>query len=377
MAAGRGKGRCWARAARVTGGAAGLVFALAVPARAAEGESSARPVRVHYRPAPGLGDCVSHQSVAAAVERALKRPVFSAAADSDVVVALGVQAPSSATVELLDRDGHSLGTRRLAAKDCAELTETVAFTMTLMVDFRADEVADKRARAASESHADGSGEVAAASTEPAAVEPPAPTPAAAPGSSAAPAVAPQGPASARPSEAGAEGWQLGAGVAADTGLTPLPLFGLQGELGLSPNQSWRFALRGRGERALQAGRALGELGAWRAAASIEGCRMRAGSGVGFGVCGGLTPGLVWVLVSGYAADRTTALFGADAEVTLRMTVPLDTGLSLALQLGGAVPLLRNDWHASSSAGDVPLFRAAAVRAVGLLGLLWGRAGDLQ
>lgn len=105
--------------------------------------------------------------------------------------------------------------------------------------------------------------------------------------------------------------------------------------------------------------------------------MRAGSGVGFGVCGGLTPGLVWVLVSGYAADRTTALFGADAEVTLRMTVPLDTGLSLALQLGGAVPLLRNDWHASSSAGDVPLFRAAAVRAVGLLGLVWGRAGDLQ
>lgn len=396
MGAGRewGRGRFWVRVGLLTCGFAGVLGEVRAAhaqasvgtspetltntgARAAivspSGDPTARSVRVHYQPGDAPGTCVSHRSIRAAVQRALGRPVFFDVEDSDVVVVLDVHSPFGATIELFDREGHSLGTRSLEAKDCAELAQTVAFTMTLMVDFRASEVAHKRALAES-------AKARAAAETPATLDvakdaPPkasAPTPAQS--TTVAPAKKPQAPkpAATSPKSTTAETVAVpGLGLALDTGLAPQPLLGLYGELAATPVAVWRFVVRVRAERSLQAERALGELGAWRAALTAEACRLREGSDFGFGVCGGLTPGVMWVLVSGYAEDRTTTLLGADAELTLRVRVPLGGGAAASLQFGGGLPLLRNDWHARSAGGDVPLFRAAAVRGVGMLGLVWG------
>lgn len=380
MGAGRegGRGRCWARVGLfmvwfvAAFGAEPTAYAEGSAIASNTGDTLARPVRVHYQSDDRPGACVSHQTVRAAVQRALRRSVFFDVDDSDVAVVLDLHAPFGATIELFDRDGHSLGTRRLEAKDCAELTQTVAFTMTLMVDFRADEVGQKRALAES-AKAQAAADALASETAPAnAGSAPAPAQAT-PVAPIAPTQKPKSPSKAAVPAVVAEGAAFvpGLGLALDTGLTPLPLLGLYGEAGLGTGDVWRFVVRVRGERSLDAERALGRLGAWRAALTAEACRLREGDEFGFGVCGGLTPGAMWVLVSGYAADRTTMFFGADAELTLRLSVPLGGETAASLQFGGGLPLLRNDWHARSAEGNAPLFRAAAVRVVGTLGLVWG------
>ncbi len=115
-------------------------------------------------PEPTGAGCVERQAVMNSVEQTLGRTVFTTKDKSDVELRVSEESrvpqreaePQTlpewiyrAELALSDRQGRSLGKRRLSAQSCQELTETAALVLSLMVDFGAEEVDDK-ARAAAE-----------------------------------------------------------------------------------------------------------------------------------------------------------------------------------------------------------------------------------
>lgn len=338
------------------------------------------PVRVHYQADAGAsgGRCLSHRRVQEQTRRALGRKVFVKVEESDVVVVVREPGQAAADLQLLDREGRSLGARRLEAKDCTELDDLVAFALTVMVDFRSDEVGRKREEAArAEREALG----ARGETEP--------RDAASAGASTAATKAippePVRPASSQPADGRRDGTtvasngaspigELGVGGVFETGLTPRPLIGLYGQL-LAGSAPFMWGASVRGQHLFETPRSVGRLSAWRVAATARGCWLSSlAEGARLGVCLGLTPGVTWVSAAGFEVERTTGFVGVGLEPTFDLTFGLGTGMSASLGLGGVVPLLRNDWHAVTAEGErVRLFRAEAVGIVASLGVSWGAA----
>jgi hypothetical protein len=343
-----------------------LTFVHLLHAQPSRGEAS--PVRVHYAEdaAAEWSPCFSHPAVRDAVARGLKREVFVAPHASDVVVLVRPQSEWAAEIRLSDPEGRSLGTRRLVAATCEDLTELVAFTLTVMLDFRSDEVDERREAAALA--AEERAEVTPPSTPPQATTPEQPQPASTPArdTSPVPTAAGEGPPAVVLSPA--------MGAAVDTGLTPAPLFGAYAELAMRGETSplWG-AVRFKGEHMPSVARAEGELDAWRVASSMQGCvARRASVSWRYAACLGLGPDVTWVRATGFAEPRTSVFWGLGVEPTFEAFVPVYGSVAVHVGVGMGVPLVRNDWHVNQERAPIPLFRAAPVRAVGFIGLAFGR-----
>lgn len=370
--------RDWSRA-----GTSVIAFALAcvgvarVGVARAEPSQQPHPVRVHYRAGDvaELRPCASHERIQAAATRALKRAVFVPLAQSDVTVVVQPSGEFSAKISLFDAEGRSLGWRVLEAKDCAELTELLGFALTLMVDFRSDEVARKREEAAfAEQNADAvepNGETNAASTPAAqtsAASPPQKTdePRGANTRNERATVAPTAP-------RGSSGARPSAGAVIDTGQTPQPLFGVYGQVWFTSRAPVVFGGRLRAQHMFETSRSVGQLSAWRVAVTGQTCWF-SGSPVelGLGVCLGATPSATWVSATGFDSERTTLFWGVGIEPTFELAFLLHRGIHARLGVGGAIPVIRTDWHArAAGGGQESLFRADAVGVVGFAGVEWG------
>lgn len=360
------------------------------------------PVRVHYRvdPASKWEPCLSHARVQRAVSGALRREVFASDGASDVAVVLRALPDWGVDVGLFDPAGRSLGRRRLRATTCAELTELVVFTLTVMVDFRSDEVAQKRdaalaepsvndnvastddhQRQVAEPSSDGQTDPAAPDRQPAdgaaAGRPPDPaetrrapslapdqTPQADSGSEVTPSGSGQPTGTLRP--------RFGAAV--DTGATPAPLWGAYAELELGSSGPMVLAVRARGQYMPDVVRAGGRLAAWRGAFTVNGCwRSTEAALWDHRLCFGVTPDVMWVSPDGFEASGATWFTGAGLETTFATSWPLGRDVAVHFGVGLGVPLLRNDWHASTGGGgELTLFRAASLRTTSFVGVSFGR-----
>ena len=103
-------------------------------------------VRVHWAlEADAASGCAALPEVRSQVQRALRRELFVRLERADVILRVRERAhPPSAQIFLEDRAGNSLGQRRLQTATCAELSEGLSLTLSLMLDFTLDEVEIKR-----------------------------------------------------------------------------------------------------------------------------------------------------------------------------------------------------------------------------------------
>lgn len=340
------------------------------------------PVRVHYGVDDGRGTtpCLSHDRIQAATNRALKRTVFVARVESDVAVVVRHEGEAGAEVKLFDAGGQPLGSRVLVAKDCAELSELVVFALTLMVDFRSDEVGRKREEAAraerdaraAEGRSEGNDDATTASADL-----PVPSSGEAQGSSGVngSSAALRAPAADSRSHSGGTGARVRAtaGGVVETGMTPRPLVGLYAQALFDTSAPLFIGARLRGQHLFETPRADGQLSAWRVAATGQACWLGgAVRGLTLGVCLGATPSATWVSVTGFDAERTTLFWGVGVEPTFEVAFALGPRVGARLGLGGAFPLMRTDWHARRPTGNqTDLFRAEAVGFLGFLGVDWG------
>lgn len=364
----------------------------AAPSAASVDATAAHPVRVFYRvEGEAVRPCLSHGSIQGATNSALRRKVFVAPSESDVSVVLRQVGEFGAEVSLFDAQGEPLGSRALEAKDCTELSELVVFTLTVMVDFRSDEVGRKRREAAqarrdaatsSSAASAENGETNAASSEPL---DPALKDRDAEALTSFPPAANEAPDSARapasndrlrPEFTRGDG-ALGSfgpamGALLETGSTPKPLVGLYGRVTVPIATPLVVGVSVRGERMFETPRAGGELGAWRAALVADVCWVRGALGEwGYAVCLGVAPSMTWVSATGLGAERTTAVGGVGVEPRLGWWAPLGDDVAVDVSVGGVMPLLRNDWHARGPVGDLPLFRAQAVGLLLTAGVRFG------
>lgn len=338
--------------------------------------SEAQPVRVHYQEDAGARwrSCFSHQEVREAVSRGLKREVFAAPEASHVVVSVRPQSEWVAEIRLSDPEGRSLGIRKLVATTCEDLAQLVSFTLTVMLDFRSDEVEQRREAAAVAL----SSEVGAEATEqqPQATPPVSeqPKPPAAPASVASRPSRGDGETPASVTRADSVALSPAVGAVLDSGLTPAPLFGAYAELALlSEVSSVRGAVRLKGEHMPQVTRAPGEFDAWRVSSSIHGClARRASASWSYAACLGVAPDVTWVRASGPIEPRTSAFWGLGVEPTFEAFFPFYGEAALHVGVGMGVPIVRNDWHVTEAGQQVPLFRAASLRAIGFVGVAFGR-----
>ncbi len=346
------------------------------------------PVRVHYRvdPASSREPCFSHPRVQLAVSRALGREVFVPVEASDVAVVVRALPDWGADVRLLDPDGRSLGRRTLTARGCAELTDLVVFTLTVMVDFRSDEVAQKRDAASSESGSNDTSATAAGDNP----RPDVPGTAAGQADAAPPVsvtepsgkhdgIAPSrkiplrelGPGTASEGAPGSkQALRPSFGAAMDTGATPRPLWGAYADLEVGSSAPLVFAVRARGQYMPEVVRSEGRLAAGRGALTVNGCwRSIEGAPWSRRICLGVTPDVVWVSPHGFETSRLTWFVGLGLETTLATRWPLGGGVALDLGVGLGVPLVRNHWHATAGDGaERSLFRAEALRTTSFVGI---------
>lgn len=321
-------------------------------------------MRVHYRvDAPSAWDpCFSHAQIQTAVTRALGRTVFFEAGESDVLVELQTRPGWGARVRLLDSAGQRLGTRHLRGKDCNELRELVVFTLAVMVDFRSNEVSEKRSAAQAEP--DDGDEVRDQQGDDSA------------------SLGEKEPRSnvASPSSAdeGREPWPAltpSLGLSVDAGATPLPRYGVYGALALEGSGAFSLLVRGRGEHMPELSRADSQLSAWAVSATLAGCwgSRRQDAAWSYRACLGLTPDWLWVVAQGDEGSSTSGFGGLAAEPNVLVNTPSLGAITLELGVGLGVPVVRNSWHAATSSGaELPLFRAADVRLVGFVGGVLGR-----
>jgi hypothetical protein len=114
---------------------AGLLVA---PARADEAETA----RVAVQLSPADQQCVRWSALETEIQTVLARPVFAPAEQADVVLSLAIDAATPvAHLELRSAaTGSSLGVRRLSAGECDALQESLALTLSLMLDFRVADI---------------------------------------------------------------------------------------------------------------------------------------------------------------------------------------------------------------------------------------------
>lgn len=344
-------------------------------------ETESHPVRVFYRGSEGgpASPCFSPDQMQESVTAVLRRRVFFPAGESDVVVTVTAPTLQTALVAMSDADGNALGRRVLTAQSCGELAELVGFALSVMVDFRSDEVTAKREQAARAQAAQAaSGGDASVAEVSKGSDSPDPIP-----KDQDPVTPPPPPPAQPRADAGASGgaqdqaaassmtirWAIG--PAFDSGLSPEPLWGVFGQGLVDAADSWSVGVRLRGQHMPSVVRAFGDLAAWRVAVTLTGCWGADSPGeVGVRACLGATPDVVWVAATGFVAARTTAVWGLGVEPSFEVLLPLTSELELDIGAGVGVPVVRNDWHAASAAGESSLFRAPAVRALGFAGLAW-------
>ncbi len=347
------------------------------------------PVRVHYRvdPASSWEPCFSHQHVQLAVSRALGREVFVPVEASDVAVVVRAMPEWGVDVRLLDPDGSSLGRRTLKAKGCVELTKLVTFALTVMVDFRSDEVAQKRDAASSESGpnatstATGDDNPGPDAQGPATgqADPAPPVSALTEPSGERNALSPSrgvplrevGPATSSEGAPGSKrALRPSFGAAMDTGATPRPLWGVYADLEVGVSAPLVLAVRARGQYMPDVARSVGQLAAGRGALTVNGCwRSTEGAPWSLRICLGATPDVLWVSPHGFETSQSTWFVGLGLETTLASRWPLGRGVALDLGVGLGVPVVRNHWHATTGSGvNRNLFRAEALRTTTFVGL---------
>ncbi len=120
---------------------------LLVVAQVAGASEVGQPAQASLNIAPALEGCVSEAELRSQVHEALGRSVFESdtsehTANVAVTVA-GGEGEHSARIELLNpENGASLGTRSLQADSCKELVDTLSLTLSLMLDFNVEEIAE-------------------------------------------------------------------------------------------------------------------------------------------------------------------------------------------------------------------------------------------
>ncbi len=127
--------------------AAAAAWLLVVAHVAGASSEVGQPAQARLSIAPALEGCVSEAELRSQVHQALGRSVFESdtsehAANVAVTVA-GGEGEHSARIELLNpENGASLGTRSLQADSCKELVDTLSLTLSLMLDFNVEEIAE-------------------------------------------------------------------------------------------------------------------------------------------------------------------------------------------------------------------------------------------
>jgi hypothetical protein len=206
----------------------GAAFVLGSAARAGaqqepavRAEPSAQPAQLFldYERGTGAGACLDPSGLAAAVEQRLGRRVFVSAAAADILTRVRAQRTATGfriDVQLLDRERHSLGRRRLhtRARHCSALDDALALVVSLAADV-------------SSAPAPAAAQLALSSPPP---PPSLETPIEVPEATFAPRL----------------GWQLrpGLGVSVQSGLLPGLAWGVSAELELRPPRFWSLWMRG-------------------------------------------------------------------------------------------------------------------------------------
>ncbi|HEX2735032.1 MAG TPA: hypothetical protein VHM70_25680 [Polyangiaceae bacterium] len=110
---------------------------------------AANPVRVRLRPtaSAGASSCVPKGAIIAGTNKRLKREVFTLEQpDAEVTLYWDVDDAHKVARFRLEETatGARIGHRDLSAESCAELEASVVLALTLMLDFSADEIAERR-----------------------------------------------------------------------------------------------------------------------------------------------------------------------------------------------------------------------------------------
>ncbi len=131
---------CFVRGARLPwplllASAFALCSALVASARAEDKRAAA----LNWVRLPGAETCIDATNLARRVEERLARPVFPAPAQATLIVEGRVEKSATgfaAVLHVFDQAGASLGSRELGSDkaDCAELSETVALVLAVMID---------------------------------------------------------------------------------------------------------------------------------------------------------------------------------------------------------------------------------------------------
>ena len=114
--------------------AAGIGFA---PAPGAQPLEAPLPVRLEYLREEGAEACPDARHIEAMVAAQFGRAPFSPTAAAAVLATLRRAGPVwHASILAHDSDGNPLGQRalRVSARDCREVSETLAFTLAMVVD---------------------------------------------------------------------------------------------------------------------------------------------------------------------------------------------------------------------------------------------------
>ncbi len=295
---------------------------------------------------PALSPCPSRDALVLAVEGRLKRRVFVAERSSDVRLVVTVrkmEATWGAELELRDRRGETLGTRRVRSRgaDCGGLGDSLPVVVALLIDLpRRDVVA-----AAPEERATTTGSLAPPA------DPPAQPPARAPVAVLALPRATPGSIGARVAMEG----EIASGVlpGLSTGAS------LQG--GIVTPSGWAIELGAGATLPSTTRTQAGSASFTSVFGELIVCAPLVRGWVALSACPGMRLGLV--LAEGSTFDRNEAHARLLPEVSAgaRLELPVGATLFLRLDAGATAPLARERYVFQADTGEVvPLHQPAAV-----------------
>lgn len=350
-----------------------LQGSLVAPASAQQrSDSAASHVRVLWVPEVTTRHqaCVDERRTRDAVTRSLGRDVFGSARESDVRLVVRSE-PGSRAVELIleDGSGASLGSRRLRAESCRELTELVSFTLSVMLDFRVAEISARRALAERDAAMSAAGSAQDESSPQASGSDPAVGDAAAsaPGSpQAAEAALQHSPTAPRASERDTL-LRILVGATGGIGAAPTWLAGafLGANWGVGAGWGARVLVsHARGPAIIRRG---GQLRAARYDVEAAVCRDTLHAAWRIGACLGAIPGISSITATGYPQDIGATAWSLTLTPSLQVAAQLSGAWSLLAGVGVDVPLVAYDWIASRGTQQVVLYEAPPLGLRGWLG----------
>lgn len=333
-----------------------LVLSLGIAGRASAQEE---PVlaELEWHEAPGGGNCIDAERLAATVEERLGRRVFAPHAQSDVRVRGGITRSGDrwlVTIELTSAAGDPMGERDLETQspDCSSLDDSLALVLAVMLDIPKTKVPEPAAPAAP---------VPTAPIAPTQPTPPQPVP------RTSTLRLPKDTPPRRPStviEAGLAG-------VASYGLLPKIAWGLRAHLAVTPPSFWKFGVSFSGYRSVKetdnhvnAGASFSpvQLGVFVCPLVLEGA-------VNFEACTLQHVGRLRVEGFGFDENQKQSRPYVNLGADLGLGIPLVGPLRLRIGAILEAPLLRETFRYGSQNGEEPsLFRMNPLVVTGQIGV---------